>query len=894
MSAVLVIDGSTIDRVATRTTLLNCRPYAKDGHPGLTFARSIGTLTSGPDPWDAKSVTLTQDGTLIFSGRTGSHLTHYDPRLGWVREWTAHGLSKWAEGVPVTDSNTLTDSVRFNLPADDPDCIPSRTGRTIGEIVAAVLEMAENSAPLTALGIGNYTSSGTGAAASAAIASGTVSAATVTAAGSGYTTAPTVIFSGGGGTGAAATATVSGGAVTAITISAGGSGYTSAPAVILSRLPSATVTDLASLTIIPPFEVAVTGERILQAIEGAVQSVHPNHFLQVAPDGTIRLHDPRTWPDDITLTIGDSMDPRVGLPTVTADWSGCYSRCVLRGHDQVAAITLGLKPWAGSGLANGGLAEDFGHDGLSNADAKTLFKSTDYQNPGQPAGQATGLATLSAGTVSAISVTYSGYAYGSAPTVLISGGGGSGATATSTISSGKVTAFTVTAGGSGFTSTPTVTVNAPGAAQSSLGTCSCSSTTSVTLDPTDDTVSWAANYWDQTDSGHHGVLILHDESITDYTQIQTVRVTANASLSAGGTSVFTVDPPLPATSYTAYQLFGLSGGATVTYRRYSAVNTDIAARLANYFPYPVAYRNSDGTSATLVSTPQATVFYSASGNAPFEQSGIGVSVDPSSGTILTAKPTALVFSSDGTTPVPVDDLQAFLPVHQGGLTATYPPDSMGSPAYEGTAYTGLSIERTKTISANDWRDSSNAANMLLMAQEYLDSVKDVVYEGTIPYHGLLSAALTIGHALDIAGNSFSTGWEALAVPIVAVDLSYNERGGATHYTTTLSFSNRRAPFSGAAFQRPAVVGVPIGAGGTLGVSDWAGGAQEAAAQASNTLGQAAALAPAGPLAGVPDGGFTLPTAADFAGLGITGIGNNLASTGLDVSRSPERGGEEES
>lgn len=52
--------------------------------------------------------------------------------------------------------------------------------------------------------------------------------------GSGYSTAPTVAFSGGGGTGATATATISGGIVTAITITNPGAGYTSAPTVSFS------------------------------------------------------------------------------------------------------------------------------------------------------------------------------------------------------------------------------------------------------------------------------------------------------------------------------------------------------------------------------------------------------------------------------------------------------------------------------------------------------------------------------------------------------------------------------------------------------------------------------------------------------------------------------------
>src|SRR6476646_3016544 len=118
MAAVLVINGATVNRVATRTTLIGCRPFAKDGLPTLTFARAIGALTNGPDPWDARAVSLTQDGTLIFVGDTGGHLTHYDPHLGWIREWTCYGSAKRAESIPVTDSVTLSDTARYNLQAD--------------------------------------------------------------------------------------------------------------------------------------------------------------------------------------------------------------------------------------------------------------------------------------------------------------------------------------------------------------------------------------------------------------------------------------------------------------------------------------------------------------------------------------------------------------------------------------------------------------------------------------------------------------------------------------------------------------------------------------------------------------------------------------------------------
>ena len=56
---------------------------------------------------------------------------------------------------------------------------------------------------------------------------------TITAGGSGYATAPTVSFSGGGGSGVTATSGISGG-VGSFTITAGGSGYTSYPTVALT------------------------------------------------------------------------------------------------------------------------------------------------------------------------------------------------------------------------------------------------------------------------------------------------------------------------------------------------------------------------------------------------------------------------------------------------------------------------------------------------------------------------------------------------------------------------------------------------------------------------------------------------------------------------------------
>lgn len=69
---------------------------------------------------------------------------------------------------------------------------------------------------------------GSGAAATATVASGAVSAINVTDGGTGYASAPTVVITG-DGTGATATATVVDGVITAITVGNGGTGYTTAP-----------------------------------------------------------------------------------------------------------------------------------------------------------------------------------------------------------------------------------------------------------------------------------------------------------------------------------------------------------------------------------------------------------------------------------------------------------------------------------------------------------------------------------------------------------------------------------------------------------------------------------------------------------------------------------------
>lgn len=75
--------------------------------------------------------------------------------------------------------------------------------------------------------------------------------------------------------------------------------------------------------------------------------------------------------------------------------------------------------------------------------------------------RAAGTSVVSAGKLVGITVSNPGAMYADAPTVLVTGGGGSGATATSILSNGEVIGFTITNGGSGYTSPPVVLVASP-------------------------------------------------------------------------------------------------------------------------------------------------------------------------------------------------------------------------------------------------------------------------------------------------------------------------------------------------------------------------------------------------------------------------------------------------
>lgn len=655
-SDTLTIAGSAINLVSTNTTLDLLIPYAKGGIPELHFTRLLGALATLPDAWSGQPVSLQlgATGSTVFAGDVQGYVDRWMDPVGWIREYRALGLVNRANYIPVTDSNTLTDTSVWNLPGTDPMFIPSRAGQTVGQIVAQILEMTTNADPLNAAGLGAYTSM----------------------------SPPT--------------------------------------------LPTLTTNDLAALTIIPPWTVRISGERLLLSLENFVQSCHPNHFLHVQPDGTIRFLDSRTFTSN-TLTLG--ADPRLGMPQLTRDYSDSYSQVEVRGNTLVRLAVLQTEPWQGSSASDGGLQEDFGYGSTSNAAAKAAWVPTDWSQPNAGIGPAL-----------------------------------------------------------------------------SSGACTCPDTQHVTITTG---LTLAADQLAQGAGEWLGQLLLFADSLGgSISQIYQARVIANTATS-GGTCTCTIDVTLPATTFNAYQLFGLAQGENIVGRRYKVTNAAIAAAMLNQAPYPMAYIFASGTAADMISSPLGIVMYNPSGGTsqPWNAVSLGVTLDPVNGLIYFDQPTQVAAYGLNTPVQWAANVQVVVPVAVGTL-AQYAPSST---TYAGTLYSVEGIERTKTITVLEWTDYSNDTNMATFASEFLDSVKDVVVEGTVPYNGLLTGYIAPGQAVSIAGSGYTTGWESLALPVVSAEIAFQPGPSGTSYLTTLHLSNRRGRYSSENFLRPNITGMQLGA-----------------------------------------------------------------------------------
>jgi hypothetical protein len=329
------------------------------------------------------------------------------------------------------------------------------------------------------------------------------------------------------------------------------------------------------------------------------------------------------------------------------------------------------------------------------------------------------------------------------------------------------------------------------------GTCTCPSTTTVTLTSSRSTTAYAADAWDQTSTGKHGTINLSSTVVTGVTQFWTARVVANTAQSAaGGSFTVTIDAPLPHTNFDKYTLSGVAAGASVVWVRYQIANAAIVPKLTNLSTYPQPFINAGG-GATLTSAPMGAVLWPIGATGPpFNTFPLPFRYAAGDPYIYFAKPTYITASNRAPS-----DVWALIPYWQSDNRVASPPDVGGVPQYAGTVYTAEGRQDTLTVQLDNWRDPAAAAQVQAYADDLLDSVKNTIVEGTIAYHGLLTALLTPGVALSVTGSDYTTGWETAGLPVTECELDWPLNGPLMH-DMSVHCSNRHAHLSAAGFLRP--------------------------------------------------------------------------------------------
>jgi hypothetical protein len=394
-----------------------------------------------------------------------------------------------------------------------------------------------------------------------------------------------------------------------------------------------------------------------------------------------------------------------------------------------------------------------------------------------------------------------------------------------------------------------------GAAGDDNGTCTCPSTTTVTVTSANASQTWASNYWDAShhegtvflayssgttvtvtsanasqtwasnywDASHHeGTVFLAYSSGTTITTYATRGVTANTSLSAGGTSTLTVDRALPHLLYDHYVLTGSVGGASAVWCVYQLPSW-AAAKVAPQASWASNYRAPGAASGMLTSTALGSVLWSSSGSPPYSSYTVGVAVDPVTGYVHFTTPTYV--TAGNKTP---SEVRALVPIYVDVNQVASPVDVLGVPQYAGQLHSVEGLDRTLPVYCPGWRDPGNAAAVQAWADELLTSVQDPVEEGVVTVLGLDEGLMVMGTSLELAGTGYATPWSGTALPVLECQLEWQTQPGtATDYVTTARCSSRKSHHSVEAFLHPDRTGVTFDWSGSVGAGDWGHAMQSA-------------------------------------------------------------------
>lgn len=438
------------------------------------------------------------------TGASGNCAAQTDPTLGHneiaVMEYTAN----------ITTAGTA--SFKYKVSSESPSSV-----KTVKVLTGGTLY---TSAPTVAFSGGG----GTGAAATATVAAGSVGTLTLLTPGSNYTSNPTVSFSGGGGSGAAAVANRTDVGISSITLNNGGN-YELPPTIDLNsngsggvataNMPTAGVQSFvvtgfgANYTSAPTCSLSGgggTGAGCSTTLGKVIASVTKNTNGSDCPSGLTA-----------SVTGGSGSGGAVSLTMASYDcscvvWicSTCYRLNTISltnagvDYETTPSITFGggcsTTPTATATLAATGRVKRVNltaaGSGYSSRPAVTIsggggsgasatsrlvpraISSITLNTPGSytaapsvvftqvngdiGSGGAVATANVPASAIESLTLTNGGSGYTTNPTVTISGGGGSGATASASVDPMSVIKITLTSAGTGYTSAPTVTLTGGG------------------------------------------------------------------------------------------------------------------------------------------------------------------------------------------------------------------------------------------------------------------------------------------------------------------------------------------------------------------------------------------------------------------------------------------------
>ncbi len=276
----------------------------------------------------------------------------------------------------------------------------------------------------------------------------------ITNTGSGYTTPPEVIFSGGGALGngnVIATAEINAGSVTGVTVTNGGGVLNGAGTASLGtsgEIPVIAATSRGMGYTSPP-TVVIGAPLIVQAL------------ISIGRNG----NSVNTNPAAVTYVNRGSgyLTPPV-VTFANTGWQGYFAapKVKFTSSGVTGALATAARNTTTGAITSVSIQD--GGSGYTTAPAVAFFP------------RATATATITGGVVNGvingvvtgITVTATGSGYPSAPAVSLIGGGGAGASAVAVITGGKVTSINIVSGGSGYSSAPTVVIAATPVADPSI------------------------------------------------------------------------------------------------------------------------------------------------------------------------------------------------------------------------------------------------------------------------------------------------------------------------------------------------------------------------------------------------------------------------------------------